>query len=132
MLAWGWRVHQARIRARLVVASLTPWGTRLPKGMLANLAAAWIPTRAPGRRRRSRQRVVAGEGLEVAPVGEGVVQGQDRDLLGGIAEGGVPQPPAGPAHGVCSTAGGRWRCRKLAALLRPHPAASARERAVHA
>src|SRR5829696_8923588 len=35
MLAWGWLVHQASTRARLVVASLTPWGTRLPRGCLA-------------------------------------------------------------------------------------------------
>src|SRR4030095_15015067 len=34
MLAWGWRVHQASTRARFVVASLTPWGTRLPRGWL--------------------------------------------------------------------------------------------------
>ena len=31
-------------------------------------------------------------------VGEGVVQGQDRDASGGIAEGGVAQLPAGAAH----------------------------------
>jgi len=41
------------------------------QGMLCGLPAAWIPTRAPGLDRRTRQRVVAGEGLEVAPVGEG-------------------------------------------------------------
>ena len=62
MLAWGWRVHQARTRARLVVASLTPWGTRLPRGCLptwpqpgsrheqlvltAGLGSCWSPVRA--------------------------------------------------------------------------------------
>jgi hypothetical protein len=35
--------------------------------------------------------LVAGTLLEVAVVGEGVVQGQDWDAAGGIAEGGVAQ-----------------------------------------
>jgi hypothetical protein len=73
---------------------------------------------------------VAGEGLEVAAVGEGVVQGQDRDAPGGIAKRGDPQHEIGAAHWVRSEAGGRWRCKKLAALLRPQLAASARVRAV--
>ena len=34
VLAWGNRVHQASTRARLVVASLRPWGTRAPRGCL--------------------------------------------------------------------------------------------------
>ena len=34
MLAWGCWVHQASTRARLQVASLTPCGTRLPRGCL--------------------------------------------------------------------------------------------------
>ena len=53
-----------------------------------------------------------------------------KPVPGGIANGSVAQLPAGPTHGVGSPAGGRWRCRKLAALLRPQPAASARVRAV--
>jgi hypothetical protein len=109
---------------------LDPMGDQAAQGVLAGLAAARIPTRAAGRR-PGWQRSATGEGLEVAVVGEGVVQGQHRDAAGGIAERGVTQLPAGPAHGVCSSAGGRWRCRKLAALLRPQPAASARVRAVH-
>ena len=95
MLAWGWRVHQARIRARLQVASLTPWGTRLPRGCLPT----WPQ---PGSRHEqpvpTAGWVVASDRLEVAAVGEGVVQGQDRDAAGGIAQGGVAQLPAGPAH----------------------------------
>ena len=42
----------------------------------------------------------------------------------------VTRLAARAAHRGCSSAGGRWRCRKLAALLRPQPAASARVRAV--
>ena len=34
VLAWGCWVHQASTRARLVVASLSPWGTRAPRGCL--------------------------------------------------------------------------------------------------
>jgi hypothetical protein len=102
-------------------------GRQAAKGVLSGLAAARIPTRAAGPHRR---RLVAGRRLEVAVVGEGVVQGQHRDAAGGIAEGGVAQLLAGPAHWLGSPAGGRWRCRKLAALLRPQPAASARARAV--
>jgi hypothetical protein len=99
--------------------------------MLANLAAARIPTRAARPHRGARQRLVAAHGLQVVAVGEGVVQGQHRDAAGGIAERGVAQLPAGPAHSPCSPTGGRWRCRKLEALLRPQWAASARVRAVH-
>ena len=100
------------------------------EGMLAGLAAAWIPTRAARPHGRARQLVVAGEGLEVAAVGQGVVQRQHWDAAGGIAKRRVPQYVIGAAHGVRSEAGGRWRCRKLAALLRPQPAASAKVRAV--
>ena len=109
---------------------LDPVGDQAAEGVLADLAAARIPTRAARPHCRARQLLVAGDGLEVAAVGEGVVQGQDRDAAGGIAKGGVAQLQAGAAHGVRSAAGGRWRCRKLAALLRPQPAASARVRAV--
>src|SRR5512132_992685 len=127
MLACGWRVHQASTRARLMVASLTPWGTRAPRGCLAG----WPQ---PGS--RHEQPIprcilsVVGHRLEVVVVGEGVVQGEHRDGAGGIAEGGVAQLQAEAAHRVSSTVEGRWRCRKLAALLRPQPAASARLRAV--
>jgi hypothetical protein len=69
-------------------------------------------------------------GLEVASVRKGVVQGQDRDAAGGIAKGGIAQGHPAAAHGVRSWAGGRWRCRNAAALLRPQPAVSARVRAV--
>jgi hypothetical protein len=100
------------------------------EGVLAGLAADRIPTRAVNPHRSARQVPVAGERLEVAVVGEGVVQGQHRDTTRGIAERGIPQLPAGPAHRMRSSAGGRWRCRKAAALLRPQPAAWARVRAV--
>jgi hypothetical protein len=72
-----------------------PVGDQAAQGVLANLAAAQIPTRAA---RPHRRRLVAGNRLEVAVVGEGVVQGQDRDAAGGIANGGVPQLPAEAAH----------------------------------
>src|SRR5215216_8002616 len=98
--------------------------------MLADLAAARIPTRAARRRREVRQLSVAADGLEAGLVGEGVVQGQHRDAPGGIAEGGVAQQPAGPVHRGSSAVEGRWRWRKLAALLCPQPAAWARVRAV--
>jgi Domain of unknown function (DUF2703) len=99
------------------------------EGVLGGLPAARIPTGAASSGRRG---LVAGDRLEAAVVGEGIVQGQDGDAAGGIAKGGIAQPPAGPTHGLCSSASGRWRCRKLAALLRPQPAASARLRAVQA
>src|SRR5215217_9409088 len=98
--------------------------------MLAGLAAARIATRTAHRLYGAWQLAAAGEGVEVALVGEGVVQGQHRDAAGGIAKRRVAQLPAGPPHWLCSSPGGRWRCRKLAALLRPQPAASARVRAV--
>jgi hypothetical protein len=104
-------------------------GDERAERVLANLAAVWIPTRTAGPHHRLG---VATDWLEVAVVGEGVVQGQDRDAAGGIAHGGVPQPPAGAAHRASSAGEGRWRCRKLAALLRPQPAASASVRAVQA
>jgi hypothetical protein len=69
---------------------LEPVGDQAAQGVLADLAAARIPTRAARRRRGTRQRSVAGHGLKVAAVGEGVVQGQHRDAPGGIAKGGVP------------------------------------------
>jgi hypothetical protein len=109
---------------------LDPMGYQGAEGVLANLAAARISTRAARPHRRARQLLVASEDLEVAAVGEGVVQGQDGDALGGIAKRGVPQHELGVTHWVRSQAGGRWRCRKLAALLRPQSAASARVRAV--
>jgi hypothetical protein len=109
---------------------LDPVGDESAEGVLGGLAAAWIPTRAARPHCRAGQLLVAGQGLEVAVVREGVVQGQDRDAAGGIAKGGVPQHAIGAAHWVRSDVGGRWRCRKLAALLRPQPAASARVRAV--
>jgi hypothetical protein len=59
------------------------------EGVLARLAAAWIPTRAAGPHRSARRLPVATDGLEVAVVGEGVLQGQHRDATGGITEGGV-------------------------------------------
>ena len=64
--------------------------------------------------------------------GAGVVQGQDGDAAGGIANGGVAQLPAGPAHRASPAVEERWRWRKAAALLRPQLAASARVRAVQA
>jgi hypothetical protein len=45
------------------------------EGVLAGLAATWIPTRAAGRHQGAQQLPVATDGLEVAVVGEGVVQG---------------------------------------------------------
>src|SRR5829696_8138429 len=96
-------------------------GHQAAQGVLAGLAAARVPTRAARRRWCGDRWSVAGEGLDVAAVGEGVVQGQHRDAPGGIAERGLPQQQAGAAHGVRSEAGRRWRCRKLAALLRPQP-----------
>ena len=93
MLAWGWRVHQARIRARLQVASLTPWGTRAPRECLPG----WPQ---PGSRHEqpvpSAGRLIATDWLEVAAVGEGM-QGQHRDAPG-IAKRRVPEQPAGAAH----------------------------------
>jgi hypothetical protein len=61
---------------------LDPMRHKGAQGVLANLAAARIPTRAadPCHRRMG----IAGNRLEAAPVGEGVVQGQDRDAAGGI------------------------------------------------
>ena len=129
MLAWGWRVHQARTRARLVGGVLDPVGDQPAQGVLANLAAARIPTRA-ARPPQGSAGVVSATGWRAPAVGKRKVQGQDGDAAGGIAKGGVAQPPAGPAHGLCSWASDRRRCRKLAALLRPQPAASAKVRAV--
>jgi hypothetical protein len=109
---------------------LDPVGDQRAQGVLGRLAAARIPTRAADPCHHSLG--VTRNRLEAASVGEGVVQGQDGDAARSIANGGVPQLPAEPAHEVGSSAGGRWRCRKLAALLRPQPAASARVRAVQA
>jgi hypothetical protein len=54
---------------------LDPVWHQAAQGVLADLAAVWIPTRAASPPRRPRQLLVAGGGLEVAVVGEGVVQG---------------------------------------------------------
>ena len=108
---------------------LDPVGDQAAQGVLGNLAAARVPTRAAGPFRRRLG--VTRNWLEAGSVREGVVEGQDRDAAGGIAYGGVAQLPAGPVHRMFSAVVGRWRCRKLAALLRPQPAASARVRAVH-
>jgi hypothetical protein len=107
---------------------LDPMGDQAAQGVLANLAAARIPTRAADPCHHSLG--VTRNRLEAASVGEGVVQGQDGDAARSIANGGVAQLPAGPAHRASSAVEGRWCCRKLAALLRPQPAASARVRAV--
>ena len=85
---------------------LEPVGHQAAEGVLGDLAAARIPTRAARAHRGVRQLSVVGDGLDAAVVGEGVVQGQHRDAPGGIAEGGVAQQPAGPAHGVRSCS--RW------------------------
>jgi hypothetical protein len=54
---------------------LDPVGDQAAQGMLANLAAARIPTRAP----RARCGLsVAGNRLESVSVGERMVEGQDR------------------------------------------------------
>jgi hypothetical protein len=100
------------------------------EGAFARLAAVGIPTRAAHPNRGVLLQPLVGERLTVAVVGEGAVQGRHPDAAGGIAERGVAQVQAGPAHRMCCAAAGRWRCRKLAALLRPQPAASARVRAV--
>ena len=108
---------------------LDPVGHEAAHGVLGDLAAARVLARAGGPCRRSLG--VIENGLEAA-VGEGVVQGQDGDAAGGIADGGVAELPTGPAHRASSVVEGRWRWRKVAALLRPQPAASARVRAVQA
>jgi hypothetical protein len=108
-----------------------PVGDQAAQGVLAELTAGWVAARASRRHVGSDQLPVAGDGLDAGPVGEWVVQREDGDATGGIAEGGVPEQPAGPAHRVPSVVGGRWPLRKLAALLRPQPAASASVRAVH-
>ncbi len=94
---------------------LDPVRDEAAQGVLAGLAAARIPTRAA---RPHRRLLVASDWLEVAAVGEGVVEGQDGDAAGGIAEGGVPQLPAGPTHGVRSWTGGRWLGRGRSDFLR--------------
>jgi hypothetical protein len=65
---------------------LDPVRDQAAQGVLANLGAGRVPTRAAGPWRR---RLVAADRLEAALVGEGVVQGQDGDTPGGIAKGGV-------------------------------------------
>jgi hypothetical protein len=109
---------------------LNPVGDEAAPGMLADLAATRIATGTARPHRWAGQLSVAADGLEVAAVGEGVVQGQHRDTPGGIAKRGVAQLQAGAAHRIRSPTVRRWRCRKLAALLRPQPAASANVRAV--
>jgi hypothetical protein len=66
---------------------LDPVGNEAAQGVLANLAAVRIPTRAVGPCHRSLG--VAGNRLEAAAVRERVVEGQDRDAAGGIAKGGI-------------------------------------------
>jgi hypothetical protein len=63
-----------------------PVGDQRAKGVLADLAAARIPTRTAGLHRR----LVATDRLKIAAVGEGIVQGQHRDATGGIAKRRVP------------------------------------------
>ena len=75
MLAWGWRVHQARTLARLQVASLTPCGTSA-EGVLGGLAAARIATRASRPDRRTWQLLAIGNRLEVAMVRKGWCSGR--------------------------------------------------------
>jgi hypothetical protein len=60
---------------------LDPVGDQRAEGVLANLAAARIPTRAAGPCHRSL--AIARNRLEVASVGKGIVQGQDGDAAGG-------------------------------------------------
>jgi hypothetical protein len=109
---------------------MTSWGDQATQGMLANVAAARIPTRAAGRRLGGHHWPAVGEGLEATAVRKRKVQGQDRNALGGIAKGGVAQQQPEATHWERSWTGGRWRCRKAAALLRPQPAAAAKLRAV--
>jgi hypothetical protein len=47
-------VHQARMRARLVVASLRPWGTSWPSGCLPGWAQARSPQEQPSDQPRGR------------------------------------------------------------------------------
>jgi hypothetical protein len=68
------------------------------EGVLGDLAAVRIPTRAARAHREVRQLSVVGDRLHAAVVGEWVVQGQHRDAPGGIAERGVPKQPPGAAH----------------------------------
>jgi hypothetical protein len=70
---------------------LEPMGHQDAEGVLGDLAAARIPTRAARANRGVRQLSVVGDGLNAAVVGEGVVEGQDGDASGGIAESGVAQ-----------------------------------------
>jgi hypothetical protein len=82
---------------------LDPVGDQAAQGVLANLAAARIPTRAAGPQRRW---LIAGDWLEVAVVGEGMVQGQDGDAARSIANGGVAQLPAGAGSSGVLRSGG--------------------------
>jgi hypothetical protein len=67
---------------------LDPVGHQAAQGVLAGLAAARIPTRAAG---PCHHRLLgASDWLEVAAVGERVVQGQHRDVAGGIAKRCIP------------------------------------------
>ena len=104
---------------------LDPVGDQAAQGVLADLAAARIPTRAARPHCGARQLLVAGEGLEVAVVGEGMVQGQDRDAAGGIAKGGVAQHELGRLIGCAPKlvgvgVAGSWR-RCCGHSRRPRP-----------
>jgi hypothetical protein len=66
---------------------LDAMGDQAAQGVLGRLAAARILARAAARHPRLG---VTSDWLEAATVGEGVVQGQDRDAAGGIAKRGVP------------------------------------------
>jgi hypothetical protein len=83
---------------------LDPVGDQAAQGVLANLAAARIPTRAADPCHHSLG--VTRNRLEAAVVGEGVVQGQDGDAAGGIANGGVAQLPAGAGSSGVLRSGG--------------------------
>jgi hypothetical protein len=80
--------HPGPIGGRL----LEPMGHQAAQGMLADLAAARIPTRAARAHRRVRQSSVARDGLNAAVMGEGVVQRQHRDAPRGIGQSGIAQP----------------------------------------
>ena len=107
-------------------------GDQAAQGVLADLGAGSVATRAAAVGRRGAWGGAVGGGSDAVAVGEGVVQGQDRDAPGGVGEGGVAQPQPGAVHGERSGAGWRWRCRKAAALLRPQPAASASDLQINA
>ena len=94
-----------------------PVGDQAAQGVLADLAAARIPTRTADPCHRSLG--VTSNRLEAGSVGQGVVEGQDGDAAAGVAEGGVAQQRvgAGPGHqsGTCwwsSPAASSWRASR--------------------